>query len=466
MSHGDGGSTANRKWDVCAVLATALALRISFPLFALAVAQPEPQFREPDTEGYLRVADEWLKTGRFAVGGEAEIVRTPGYPLLLMPGIAVGHVEAITIGLQSLLACLSVWLAYRTSLAVFGNRTIALTAAWLLACEPISIIYASKLLSETLFTTCVASACCLLASYASSRRWRELIAAAIVVSVAAYVRPIAYFLPLWVALALVVVGWRQVSDRKRLCLQALAFAGLSMALLVPWQVRNWLAVGYAGFSAISDVNLYYYEALPVLAEQQGIGPAQRNRARVEAGETDLSKYLRQHPEQADWPAARRYRFLRQQASEIIRTHPLAWMQLHFAGVVHTLTDSGRNAWLSFFGIPSANPEPARGTPTLWRRLTNAASQRPLVLAVHALLAAVLLVYLTLAAVGVGGALQNRAALLILAVAIYLLLLSGGDAGYHRFRLPLTPIICTFAARGYCSISGRLRLTYCVARKGS
>ena len=68
----------------------------------------------------------------------------------------------------------------------------------------------------------------------------------------------------------------------------------------------------------------HYEALPILAEQQGIGPAERDVARIEAGEGNLAAYLRQHPEQTDWPAARRYEFLRQESLRIIRAHPLDW----------------------------------------------------------------------------------------------------------------------------------------------
>jgi 4-amino-4-deoxy-L-arabinose transferase-like glycosyltransferase len=442
---------------VLTVLAAALVLRIAIPLFALAVVKSEPQFSEPDTDGYLRVATQWRETGSYALQGEPEIVRTPGYPLLLMPGVVAGQVEAVTIGLQILLACLTVWLVYRTTLSAFGDRTIALTAAWLLACEPLSTIYTSKLLSETLFTTILAAASYLLVRHVSSRSWRSLTAAAVAVAAAAYVRPIAYFLPLWIAVTLLAVGWRQPRERRRVAFQAMAFAGLGMALLVPWQIRNWLEADYAGFSAISDVNLYYYEALPVVVEQRGIGPAERDRARIEAGATNLATYLRQHPEQTDWPSARRYRFLRDEAVQIIRAHPLDWARLHLAGMLHSLTDSGRNAWLGFFRlIDTSEAASGPGPQNLWQRLSLAAARHPLVLAIHALLAAILLIYLVLAAVGVLVARGNSASLVILSFFLYLLLLSGGDAGYHRFRLPLTPAICIFAACGYQMLSKAIR----------
>lgn len=449
-------NTTNHGWKVAAIVAVALGLRVLLPLFALAIAKSGPQFHEPDTETYLRVAGEWLQTGRFTVLGEPEIVRTPGYPFLLLPGIAAGRVDLVTIAFQILLACLTVWLVYRIAMPVFNNQKTALIAAWLFACEPMSVLYTSKLLSETFFTLLLTAALFLLALYVTSRSWRPLLAAAACVSAAAYVRPIAYYLPVWLALTLVLILWRQASDRRRLALQAAALLALAIALVAPWQVRNWIAADYAGFAAISDQNLYFYEALPILAEQEGLAPAQSSRARREAGELDLAVYLRRHPEQAGWTAGEHYRFLRREALRTIRAHPLALARIHLAGMRHTLTDSGRNGWLSFFGLlDTAAPAEAAPPGGFWQRLTAAASQRPLVLAIHALLLAILATYLLLALAGIVSA-RHPAALVLLSVALYLLLLSGGDAGYHRFRLPITPVICLFAAEGYQTIAALLR----------
>ena len=65
-----------------------------------------------------------------------------------------------------------------------------------------------------------------------------------------------------------------------------------------------------------------------------------------------------------------------------------------------------------------------------------------------LLAAVLFTYLSLALIGLIRGAHPAAILMMVGIAAYLLLLSGGDAGYHRFRMPLTPVICLLAAEGY------------------
>lgn len=443
-------------WKLIAVIAVAAALRVGLPLLAVSIAKAEPQFHEPDTEGYLRVGAEWLRTGRFAVNGEPEIARTPGYPLLLLPGIAARNVNMVTIVLQTLLACVTVWLVYRIAAQLFNSPVTAILAAWLFACEPMSVLYTSKLLSETFFTTLTIAGLWQLTRYLTSQNRRALMVAAICIAAAAYVRPIAYYLPAWMTLTIWVVLGKQASSRWRMTFEAAAFLALAMVLIVPWQVRNWLKADYAGFSAISDQNLYFYEGLPVALHLQGRTPAEREVARLEAGEADQAVYLRHHPEQADWPAAEHYRYLRREAMKVLRAHPATAARLHVAGMLHTLTDSGRNAWLSFFGLSVADTSGQVGPGGFWQRLKAAAVERPLVLAIHLLLAAVLAVYLLLALAGIVSSLRQPEALLLLSALLCLLLLSGGDAGYHRFRIPLTPLFCVFAAQGYRTLSGYAR----------
>ncbi|HVA50343.1 MAG TPA: glycosyltransferase family 39 protein [Pirellulales bacterium] len=446
-----------RARSIATVLTAAALVRVAVPLIALAVARPEPQFREPDSGGYLQAAEQLLETGRLGTCDEPEIKRTPGYPLLLVPGLAVGHVEMVTVALQIALACATVWLVYQTATLVYQRDDIALAAAWLCACEPVSMIYASKLLSETLFTTLLTAALWFITRYCAWQRWRDVLLAAAVVAAATYVRPITYFLPVCLAPALLVALGRRDGRAWRRTAQAVAFFALSVWLMAFWQVRNWSEARYTGFAAIADVNLYYYEALPVVAERDGIPPSQWDKFQVAAGESNPAAYLQRHPEQRDWPVAERYAFLRREAWRIIRGDPWRWARLHFGGVAHTLGDSGRNAWVAFFRLADTSKDVAVKPGTLIDRFVTALKQRPLVLVIHGLLATTLLVYLGLASVGlVAVPARTPALLLLLAVGAYLLLLSGGAAGYHRFRLPLVPLISLLAGAGWCWMVARCR----------
>src|SRR5258705_93122 len=77
---------------------------------------------------------------------------------------------------------------------------------------------------------------------------------------AAYVRPIAYFLPIVVALCLIAAGVRLRHQRRlRQTLgHVVVLLVVAMSLTGLWRVRNWIEADYRGFSAISGVNSYFY----------------------------------------------------------------------------------------------------------------------------------------------------------------------------------------------------------------
>lgn len=434
------------------VLAVAIGLRLAVPLLGWAVAQPAPLWHEPDTAGYLTAAEQLVRTARFGTAEQPEIVRTPGYPLLLAVGVAIGHVDAVTIALQIALGGLTVWLVYAAALTMFERREIALVSAWFCACEPLSVLYTSKLLSETLFTALISAAMWLLAKDTRRPAWLALLAAAIVVAAAAFVRPIAYFLPGWLAMLLFLAGWRSQSWWRSLGRSAV-FLIVAMLPLAAWQVRNYVVAGYANFSAISDINLYYYEAVPLLAAERCLDPRELASLQAELGFHDDAAYLRRHPDQRSWSPARRFAWLRGEAGRVLRAHPVAAFRVHSGGILHTLTDSGRNAYTHFFSLEHDSRQARQPPQSIIARLLTAVRQKPLVLIVHGLLAVALVVYLGLASIGLttSAVRKSPATWPALAIGLYLLLMSGGPAGYHRFRLPLVPVISLLAANGWLAI---------------
>lgn len=434
--------------SVWLVLAVAIGLRLAVPFLGWAVARPAPLWHEPDTAGYLTAAEQLIHTGKLGTDDQPEIVRTPGYPLLLAVGIAVGQVNAVTIALQIVLGCLTVWLVYAAALSMFERRQVALVGAWFCACEPLSILYASKLLSETLFTTLIAAALWLLARDARRPTWLMLLGAALFVAAAAFVRPIAYFLPGWLALLLFFAGWSSL--RWRSLARAAAFFAVAMLPPAAWQVRNYRVAGYANFSAISDVNLYYYEAVPVLAAERGLDMRELPGLQAELGFHDEAAYLRRHPDQRSWSPAQRFAWLRGEAARVLLAHPLTAFRVHSAGILHTLTDSGRNAYTHFFGLERDSRQARQPPQSIVARLISAVRRKPLVLLIHALLALALVIYLGLAVAGLATSAVRRspATWPALAIGIYMLLMSGGPAGYHRFRLAFVPVVSLLAANGW------------------
>lgn len=416
-----------------------------------------PYVREPDSPGYIRAAEALVQTKSFGPPDKPEVIRTPGYPLLLSLGVWLGPLDLVTAVLQSALGCLTAWLVYRISLLAFGRADWALAGALVYACEPLSALYCSKVLSETLFTAAIATATLFALRFVTRQSGVDLCASAVVVAISAFVRPIAYFLPLAIAGLYVAWLWKSSESRKLLLLKVLGFVLLAFGPLALWQARNYAVAGYPRFSAISDINLYFYQAAGTLALERGEPIAEVQRELGYGGE---DVYLRSHPEQRAWSPAERLQFQHDEAVRILREHPGAMLRMHLAGLFDMLIDPGTNAYLDFFRLRADQKQtpPRQGDASLVARLRRAFREKPLAASIHVVLCAAL--FGTYAAAIVGAVVsrfwKNRLALFALAIAGYLLALSGGPAAYHRFRLPLVPVICLLAGCGLAALWDFLR----------
>lgn len=451
-----------RDWRIVGVVAGALAVRLAIAALGWSLTPGGPYVREPDSPGYIRAAEALVQTKSFGPPGHPEIIRTPGYPLLLTLGVWLARLDAVTTVLQSALGCLTAWLVYRIGLLAFGRADWALAGALVYACEPLSALYCSKLLSETLFTAAIATATLVALRYLSRQSGVDLCVSAIVAAIAAFVRPIAYFLPLAIAGLYVLWLWNSGAPRKLLLFKSLGFLLLAFGPLALWQARNYAVAGYPRFSAISDINLYFYQAAGTLALERGepIGEVQR-----ELGYGGEEVYLRSHPEQRSWSQAKRLQFQHDEAVRILREHPGAMLRMHWAGIFDMLTDPGTNAYLDFFRLRASQDQapPRQADASIVARLTRAFREKPLAATIHVVLCAALFGIYAAAILGVlvGRVGNNRLALFALAIAGCLLALSGGPAAYHRFRLPLVPFVCLLAGCGLAVLWESLR-----ARRGN
>ena len=439
------GDGAQYPW-LPAALVLALALRLALPLAILLVRGDLSACHTRDTSAYLGPAESLLTTGRFASQGHPEILRTPGYPLLLLPGLVLGAVEAVTVVLQAGLGCLTVYLVWRCAPLVSPRPGAAAAGAVFYACEPLSVIYASELLTETLFTALfVAGLWCLL-QYLQEPTRRALLAAATAWCGAAWVRPVGYYLPLLVGAWLLGRGWRQRRSGWRPLTHGLTFLAAAAVGLGSWQVRNWRVADYPGFSAVAAVNTYFYYAAAVQAREERV-PYYTVQQRL--GYRDEAVYMALHPEQRDWSQAQRYRFLSQAGWEVLRAHPVTTARVAAAGLVRTLLDPGGVEVLRLLGwYPATGGMLGRIVDQGLARAVLDACRRTPQVAWATLAAAVPLgLVLLLAAAGlVCGQRPGGAAMVLLAsCAGYLLLAAAGPQGLDRFRHPVMPLLCLLAA---------------------
>jgi 4-amino-4-deoxy-L-arabinose transferase-like glycosyltransferase len=442
------------------ILLFALVLRLGFPLAVHLAGGGEEAFLRPDSIGYLALAKSTLEEGTFAQDGIAEINRTPGYPAMLMVGMALGSTVLVTVLLQAALGCLSVWLVYRLVRQLFSSTSAALWASVLLAIDPISILYASRILTEISFTSLVLLSLLLLVVGKERHGlvWYGL--GGVVVAAVAYVRPTGYFLPfLWGGVILAGSLMPRCSCiRGRMVKGAFCMLAVSLLLTGVWQLRNLRQANYAGFSSISSLNIYFYKAAALQARLLDRSFYEQQAA---IGYGNPSRYKALHPEQAGWSRAQRLRFMRDEGLRLLWEHPGVYAPIHLSGMLRCLLDPGTAEVLRSFGrYPQAggmlgrlvDEGPVRTLQTILR-------EYPLLFWLGLLMGGMLLLLLLAAVGGAGVAIRRRVPgiWLPLVTGGALLLLSGGPAALSRFRVPLMPLICLFAGVGLVELWGWLKL---------
>jgi predicted metalloprotease len=290
-----------------------------------------------------------------------------------------------------------------------------------------------------------------------TRTTGSVVAAAVALAASIYVRPIGYFLPMILGGALVVWGlWTRQPERGRLITRVVGFVVLSMALTGAWQIRNVREAHYPGFSAISDVNLYFYLAASVEAVHNGI-PYYEQQGRM--GYHDENLYLELHPEQRGWTRGERFQWMGREGRRILLSDPLTYARIHLEGIIRTFFDPAATDYLKFFkfhpGIAGLLGQLVdRG---LIRTVIDLYRTNPLVFWSNLYLMPMLGFYLlfTARALVSRRLLTDAGVLAMLGIAAYFLVIAGGPAAYSRFRHADMPIVCILAGCGLFMVRGRM-----------
>jgi len=437
------------------VLLFALAVRLSVPVVAFLVTDDGSVFHSGDTGSYLVPAENIIKSCRFARDNAPDIFRTPGYPILLVPGILLKNVEAVTIGLQVVLSCLTVYLVFSIAMALFRRRDVAVTCAALYAVEPLSILYGSLLLTETLFTTAIALFLHLVIKYIQDQTSWEIIVASVALSAAIYVKPIAYFLPAVTAGVLLVWVFTRTGARRKLLVQISVFFLISTSLVFAWQFRNKVLTGYSGFSSVTCGNLYFYQASAVLAEKRGTSMAAEMRRR---GGLDPEIYFSLHPEQRDWSPARILNYQRDEGIRIIVENPLPFLKAFAKGGVRALIGPGLSGYLKLFKVKRVigRTVPDRSDGSKRPRFMRGLENKPaVVLWGNLLLGLLILTYIVFAVIALlSRDMISRVDIILLAVCAAYFIVLAGAGGYSRFRHASMPAICVLAGYGLSLVIDR------------
>ncbi len=443
------------------VLTIGFLLRCLLTIVVLAINHTSAAYTL-DTESYLITARKLIESGQFANSVQPEIFRTPGYPLLLIPGILLGQQELVTIFIQILLSCFTIFLIYKIALAIWGESKIATFCALLYAVEPVSILWLTLLMPETLFTALITLFMYLLIKYLTEKSWKHLLCAAITLAASIYVRPIGYYLPFLIAAILLIDSVTKIQKNKILMIHACVFFLVAMGSVGIWQVRNYVKTGYSGFAAVSDYNLYCYNGVSVIAKQKNITFEEMAE---QLGCNNPAKYLKFHPEQQTWSQSKIYRHMGKEGKKMIMSNTWDASIIHLEGTLRTLIETPAKLYLKRFTrqrnlalSPSSQIPKFLTGQTSWKAIFSNFHLSPLLFFSDLSLLLISGVYLlgVTAALLSSNFLKNRAMITLVSIAAYFLAVSGGVAGGYRFRLAIMPIICLLAGYGLWLIVDKIK----------
>jgi hypothetical protein len=384
-----------------------------------------------DSPGYILPAANMLAGHGFSEAqGHPDTLRTPGYPLVILPFLWAHLDLKYLVLFQHLLRVLIIVATAAFAFQLGRSRRQAILVGVLLSLDLPFLRSANNVMTEVVFTVALAIALKLLWKESSelSERLVSVVAAGLICGATVLIRPVSIlmFVPGMIYLLLV--------QRSRRWSAALAFCLAFLCLPLAWAARNEVKANYFGVSSISGYSMLQYRAAGVLAiNDPGDFYANLDKRQVELEAQacqELKKLRGADCAQMSDPAKSAY--YAQFGRRIVSRHPLAYLKLALRG----------------FGMMMLT-----GSPASLSGMTGLS---------FGVAAKVLLLYtvpcLVFAAVGLGQYRSRNRAFFWLAglVIAYFVVVSSGAETFARFRIPILPLYSILIAQGLDSAWQRVR----------
>ncbi|MDR1137033.1 MAG: glycosyltransferase family 39 protein [Synergistaceae bacterium] len=406
----------------------------------------KPGFISPDTGSYAAPASELAKYGTFSANGTPEIVRTPGYPLFLAMFIELPQWELWAVTAQCFIAGLVTVLTYKLAKSLAGIRA-GCFAAFIFAVSPITVTYTTFIITERLTSFFMAVLCAAMFKFLEKPRMAPNVLAAAASSCGAFVRPAAMFVPYCVAAFIIFSCAAKKIRAARIAAFVVVFLLISAAPIRLWEYRNLRVSDYRGFSAISAVNLYFYNAAGVLAklENKSFYDMQN-----EMGYYDSDNYKAKHPGQQGLSRGEIFNSMAREGREIIKSNPYIYAKVHIQGMLFAVITPGthtlvRRSW----GENAPGFRSMKHGRSMTSFIMVLIKEMPITFMIFSSSATLLAIVYLFSAAGfmVCGRTRQFETAFVTLTAAYFILIAGGPAATDRFRDPINFIIAMWAGIG-------------------
>jgi 4-amino-4-deoxy-L-arabinose transferase-like glycosyltransferase len=430
------------------LLILGISLAVKAALFVSIMRYHPGGIWEVDSHDYHQLAVNLVTRGEFsrssAAPYEAEVMRTPGYPLFLAAIYRVVGIHPLrVIPFQIVLSLATLYVTFRIAEGLFGERAGA-WAAGLLAADPVSNLYSQLLMTETLFVFFLTvSVYCFLGTMQGNRWHVGSVLGSLFLALATYTRPMSYYLVL-IVLPLILFSYRLSPGGLRKAAQAaLIVLAVQLLFIGGWQARNYLQTGSAEYSHIKGAHLLFSRAAGVVAMAEGLSfEDAQNKLAMKYSEALGAELQRRTQVQLG-------ELWEREGTAIIKAHPVLFLWTTMRGGAALLIGPSNLAIL--FGVNSGEFRSAL------LRLDFQRFSSGVWLAGVSVLAygiAFLLVQYTGIVLYVRHRDYREGTLFLALVVVYFLVLSSGPEAYSRFRMPMIPFLCVLSAAGFLRGQGR------------
>ncbi len=413
-----------------------LLMRIAFA--GITISTPEGGLTL-DSPSYLDLSAAIRYQQTYHLQGQAEdLVRPPGYPLLLTifqssQGPTLARVILVQLLLTSILSLLILWMFTK-----IGYPSAGLVAGWLIAISPNLILWSLTIMSESLFTFLLVISFVWLSGYLRTGSKSQLLLAGLAMGMATLTRPIGLVIfILWIILLAISQRRSQLMEKSWATPGIFILGGCFLVL--PWMVRNEVVHQQFTVSNVGEHTIESFNFAIVRAEAEGISRSDAATQLEEQG--GLS-------EQFLW---------------VVQEYPGELFVGQIAGILRVVMGGEMSRWARVTGQGNWD---GLG---IFRhlRLLNAAQavealrqnfrSVPSILLFFAYIIGILH-SLILLALGIVGLRVDRTTdplrstlVLISALTAATLILSTGAAGQARFRVPAEPFIAVLAGFGWLNL---------------
>lgn len=253
------------KWSKVQYLIAGLIILMHFYFFSAALIQKS--YLTDDSIQYLRLAENWVENGSFSQSFFPPFVedtqRTPGYPAFL---ILCLQNPVLILMVQHLMVFGAGFLIFRIVKRIH-NAKLGRRIAFFYLLQPYPAIFASMILSETLFIFLFLLSFLFFLKFWDSKEKIAIVYSFAALAFATHVRPVAF--PLLI-LAMLLAIWKLIQSPKR-------WMEIAVGILIPfliigsWMFRNEQLTGRWMLSSMGEMGMLHGRVGGLEAMRQGLG---------------------------------------------------------------------------------------------------------------------------------------------------------------------------------------------------